>query len=49
MVEISEIFSTSSQSNVLKDPMLHFSKNVFSLIFGSCPRKDSFGAILVKT
>jgi len=49
MVEISEIFSTSSQTSVPEDPMVRFFQKCFFLKFGSCPRNDSFGAFLVKT
>jgi len=44
MAEISEIFSTSSQTSLLKDPTVTFFQK-----FGSCLRNDSFGAVLVKT
>jgi len=49
MAEISEIFSASSQTNVLKDPTVTFFQKCSFLKFGSCPRNDSFGTFLVKT
>jgi len=46
MVEISEIFATSSQNSLLQ---LHVSKKVFFQKFGTCTRNGSLGAFLVKT
>jgi len=50
-MEISEIFLTSSQINVLQDPMVICIQKsvVFFLKFGTCIRNGSFGAFLVKT
>jgi len=44
MAEISEIFSRSSQTSLLKDPTVSFFQK-----FGSCPRNDNFRVFLVKT
>jgi len=48
MVEISEIFSTSSQTSVLQDHMVTCVKNKIQK-FGTCTRNGSFGAFLVRT
>jgi len=49
-VKNSEIFSTSSQTSLLQDPMVTYvqKKKKFQK-FGTCTRNGSFGAVLVKT
>jgi len=46
-VEISEIFSRSSQMSVLQDPMVIVFK-FFFLKFGTCTRNGNFKVVLVK-
>jgi len=48
MVKISEIFSTSSQTSLLQDPMVTFFQIIFFQKFGTCTRNGSFGAFWVK-
>jgi len=49
MVEISEIFATSSKNSLLQDPMVTFVRKSFFQKFGTCTRNGSFRAFLVKT
>jgi len=50
MMEISEIFSTCSQTSVLQDPMVYMCLIFFPFLkYGTCTRNGSFGAFLVKT
>jgi len=49
MVEISEIFFTSSQTRFVQDPMVTCVQNGFFQNFGICIRNGSFEAFLVKT
>jgi len=48
MVEISEIFSTFSQTSALQDPTITYVKKFIFLKFGTCSRNGSFGVFLVK-
>jgi len=48
-VEISEIFSTSSQISLLQDPTVTCDQKCFFQIFGTYTRNGSFGVFLVKT
>jgi len=49
MVEISEIFSTSSQTSLLQDHIVTCVQKRFFQKFDTCTRNGSFGAFLVKT
>jgi len=50
MVEISENFSTSSQTSLLQDPVVTcVQKSFFFQKFDTCTRNGNFGAVLMKT
>jgi len=49
IVEISEIFSTSFETNVIQDYTVTSVKIYFFQNFGTCTRNGSFGVVLVKT
>jgi len=50
MVKNSKIFSTSSQTSLLQDPIVKcVQRSVFLQKFGTCTRNGSFGAFWVKT